>query len=52
MTPLIREMVSLVVDAGLDPTQTHWFDLTGVIKTPQLPQTPSGIYCIQHRTKK
>ena len=32
MTPLIREMVKLVSIADLDPTEMHWFDVTGVIK--------------------
>ena len=40
MTPLIREMVKLVIDADLDPTQTHWFDLTGVIKDHHVAADP------------
>jgi len=32
MTPLIKEMVKLVSIADLDPTQMHWFDVTGAIK--------------------
>ena len=32
MTPLIKEMVKLVAVAELDPTQMHWFDVTGAIK--------------------
>ena len=33
MTPLIKEMVKLTVNADLDPTQMNWFDVTGAIKT-------------------
>ena len=33
MTPLIKEMVKLTVNADLDPTEMNWFDVTGAIKT-------------------
>ena len=33
MTPLIKDMVKLVLIARIDPTQMHWFDVTGVSKT-------------------
>lgn len=32
MTPLVKEMVKLVSIANLDPTEMHWFDVTGAIK--------------------
>lgn len=32
MTPLIKEMVKLVSSVDLDPTEMHWFDVTGAIK--------------------
>lgn len=32
MTPLVKEMVKLVSESGLDPTEMHWFDVTGAIK--------------------
>ena len=32
MTPLVKEMVKLVSVANLDPTEMHWFDVTGAIK--------------------
>ena len=28
MTPLIKEMVKVVLDADLDPTQMQWFDIS------------------------
>lgn len=33
MTPLIKEMVKMVLVANLDPTEMQWFDVTGAIKT-------------------
>jgi len=30
-TPLIREAVALAFDAGIDPTELQWFDLSGYI---------------------
>jgi hypothetical protein len=32
MTPLVKEMVKLVSGDDLDPTEMHWFDVTGAIK--------------------
>lgn len=32
MTPLIKELVKLVSSVDIDPTEMHWFDMTGVIK--------------------
>jgi hypothetical protein len=32
MTPLIKEMVKVVLDADLDPTQMQWFEVSGAIK--------------------
>ena len=32
MTPLIKEMVKMVSVADMDPTEMHWFDVTGAIK--------------------
>ena len=31
MTPLIRSVMRLMFDSGLDPTDLHWFDATGCI---------------------
>ncbi len=28
-TPLMREMVKLAFDSGIDPTELHWFDISG-----------------------
>jgi hypothetical protein len=33
MTPLVREMVKMLTDVNLDPTQMQWFDVTAAIKT-------------------
>lgn len=33
MTPLVREMVKILTDVNLDPTQMQWFDVTAAIKT-------------------
>jgi len=33
MTPLIKDMVKLVLVSQIDPTQMQWFDVTGVSKT-------------------
>ena len=30
-TPLMREMVKLAFDAGIDPTELHWFDASGAL---------------------
>jgi hypothetical protein len=32
MTPLIKEMVKVVLDADLDPTQMQWFDMSESLK--------------------
>lgn len=32
MTPLIKEMINAVSYANIDPTEMHWFDVTGAIK--------------------
>ncbi len=32
MTPFIRETVKWMADADLDPTEFHWFDLSGAIQ--------------------
>jgi len=32
MTPLIKEMVKMVLDADLDPTQMQWFDMSESLK--------------------
>jgi hypothetical protein len=32
MTPLIKEMVKMISVANLDPTQSQWFDVTGIFK--------------------
>jgi hypothetical protein len=32
MTPLIKELVKLVSSVDIDPTEMHWFDVTGAIK--------------------
>jgi len=32
MTPLIKELIKLVSSVDIDPTEMHWFDVTGAIK--------------------
>jgi hypothetical protein len=32
MTPLIKELVKMVSSVDIDPTEMHWFDVTGAIK--------------------